>query len=276
MDFMFHRIYRGPLKAAIFDWAGTTVDFGCMAPASVFVELFEKHGVQVTVEQARQPMGMHKKDHLRVMLSMPSIASQWQKEKGHTPGHADVDMLFTEFVPMQVACIGKHTDLVPGVLEVISELRRRGLRIGSTTGYNDVMMSVLTPEAAKAGYEPDSMVCVNEVPEGRPSPWMALECAKRLGVYPMESIVKVGDTPVDIGEGLNAGMWTVGVIEHGNEVGLSEVDLHALPDEVRKSRFEYARQRLAGAGAHFLIQSIRELPVIIDSINTRLARGERP
>ncbi|MCC6699087.1 MAG: phosphonoacetaldehyde hydrolase [Candidatus Hydrogenedentes bacterium] len=270
------RGYRGPLKAAIFDWAGTTVDYGCCAPAAVFLDVFEKRGIAVTQEQAREPMGMHKRDHIRVMCRMQPIAEQWSARYGRQPSEEDVESMFQEFVPLQLAVIEKHADIIPGTIETMAALRTRGMGIGSTTGYNDAMMRLLVPKAAEGGYAPDVVVCVSDVPEGRPAPWMALEAAKQLGVYPVEAIVKVGDTVADIGEGLNAGMWTVAVVEHGNEVGLPEADLVRLTSAERKDRLSRARQRLLDAGAHYAVETIADLPEVLDRIDERLRQGEKP
>lgn len=276
MEFNFRRHYCGSIKAVIFDWAGTTCDFGCMAPAAVFIEVFLRRGIKVTSEQAREPMGMHKKDHIRAMAQMEPIATQWRAKFGAVPSEPDVESLFQQFVPMQLEAIGKHADVIPGTVECVNALRTRGLKIGATTGYNVEMMNVLATEAKRQGYAPDVSVAVTEVPAGRPAPWMALECAKRLGVYPVESIVKVGDTPADIGEGLNAGMWTVGVVQHGNEVGLTEAELAALDAADRAARFDRAQNRLAQSGAHYVVATIAEIPAVVDVINARLARGEKP
>ena len=275
-SFLFKRSYHGLVQAAIFDWAGTMVDFGCMAPASVFVDVFKKHGVEPTMEQAREPMGMHKKDHIRVMMHMPAIQAAWMQAHGVAPTEADVEALFQEFVPMQLACIAKHADIIPGALDCVANLRSMGMKIGSTTGYNNAMMDILVPAAAKQGYTPDNVVAVTEVPAGRPAPWMALESAKRLGVYPVESIVKIGDTPADIAEGLNAGMWSVGVVDHGNEVGMTQATLEALEANEREARIERASVRLAQAGAHYVVNTIAEVPIVIDEICSRLAAGEKP
>lgn len=268
--------YRGPIKAVVFDWAGTTVDFGCCAPAAVFVEVFKRRGITLTVEEARGPMGMHKRDHIRALLALDRVAAQWAERHGFPPTDTDVDSLFEEFVPLQIEAIRKHADLIPGTLECVAALRERGIRIGSTTGYNDAMMAALIPEAARAGYRPDAIVCVSDVPEGRPAPWMALEAAKRLGVYPLSAVVKVGDTPADVAEGLNAGMWTIAVVEHGNEVGLSLSELAALDSAQRDARLARARERLRAAGAHDIAETIADVPGIVNTINARLTRGERP
>lgn len=274
--FVYERRYRGTVKAVIFDWAGTTCDYGCCAPAAVFASLFTKHGIEVTMLQAREPMGMHKRDHIAAMLDMEPIAAQWEAKHGRRPDDSDVAMLFEEFVPMQVAAIEQYSDLIPGTLDTVAYLRQEGIQIGSTTGYNDEMMAKLVPAAKKAGYTPDAMVSVSDVPKGRPEPWMALEAAKRLGVFPMEAIVKVGDTPADILEGLNAGMWSVGVAQAGNEVGLSEAELRALDAKTLGAKLERAYHRLQTAGAHYVVDSIADVPGVIDAITTRLIQGDRP
>jgi phosphonoacetaldehyde hydrolase len=88
--------------------------------------------------------------------------------------------------------------------------------------------------------------------------------------------VKVGDTPVDMAEGLNAGMWAVGVAEAGNEVGLSLEELRTLAPEDRAARRDHARDVLTRAGAHLVVSSIAELPPAIAQINAWLAEGRRP
>lgn len=263
------------VKAVIFDWAGTTVDFGCCAPAAVFIEVFRRKGIEVTLEQARGPMGMHKRDHIRILTQLGPIAEQWSATYGRRPTEEDVEAMFAEFVPLQVEAIANHADIIPGVLETVSALRARGIKIGSTTGYNAEMMAVLTPLAAKAGYTPDCMVCVSDVKEGRPAPDMALEAAKRLGVAP-SLCVKVGDTVADIKEGLNAGMWSIGVVDHGNEVGLSKAEFEALAPLELAARRRRAQRTLVHAGAHYVANTIRDVPTCIDTVNKRLASGDQP
>jgi phosphonoacetaldehyde hydrolase len=161
-------------------------------------------------------------------------------------------------------------------LETVTTLRAQGLKIGSTTGYNRAMLDALLPLAAAQGYSPDCAVAASEVRAGRPSPYMAWEAAARLGVHPAWACVKVGDTPVDMAEGKNAGMWAVGVAEAGNEVGLSLEELHALSPEDRAARRDHAHDVLTRAGAHLVIGSIADLVPAIHQINAWLAEGRRP
>mgnify|MGYP001163889567 FL=1 len=276
MDFLFHRVYRGPLKMVVLDWAGTTVDFGCFAPAGVFVRVFTEMGVEISMREAREPMGLHKRDHIRAISHMERVAAAWVEQHGRSCSEADVEAMFERFVPLQLEVLSDHAQLIPEVLLAQASFRRRGFAVGTTTGYNREMMDVLVPLAKRQGYEPDHVVCASEVPAGRPAPWMALRNAEHLGIYPLESCVKIGDTPSDIAEGLNAGMWSVGVVMSSNELGMN-------PDEIRRAdsselerRKEWARGRMLGAGAHFVIDSLSDVNEVLDEIGDRLKRGERP
>ena len=150
------------------------------------------------------------------------------------------------------------------------------MKIGSTTGYTRVLMDVLAPEASARGYAPDAIVCADEVPAGRPYPWMCYLNQIQLGVYPGEVCVKIGDTVPDIEEGLNAGMWTIGVVQCGNEIGLSESEIGQLPPLELEARLKAGHKHLRYAGAHYSIDSLSEVPALIDAINERLVHGERP
>src|SRR4029077_3970983 len=158
MDFVFRRSYRGPLKAVILDWAGTTMDYGCFAPAVVFMEVFRRKGVDISIEQAREPMGAHKRMHIGLIAKNESVAENWKKVHQRKPDDNDVEKMFQDFVPLQLKCLADYADLVPGTLEAITDFRRRGLKIGSTTGYTEEMMALLLDEARKRGYVPDSTV----------------------------------------------------------------------------------------------------------------------
>jgi phosphonoacetaldehyde hydrolase len=276
MEFIFKRSYRGPLKAALLDWAGTTLDYGCFAPAVVFVDVYRRKGVDITIEEAREPMGAHKKVHIRQISKNEGVAKKWKQVHGRTPNEEDVEAMFRDFIPLQLECLAQYADLVPGTLETVAELRRRGLKIGSTTGYTGEMMTLLQAEAKKRGYEPDSTVCATQVPAGRPYPYMCLQNAINLQVYPMESVVKVGDTLPDIEEGLNAGMWTIGLAKTGNEMGLTEAQVTALDPEIREAKLARAYKRMHQSGAHFVVDGISDVLPALDEINQRLATGERP
>ncbi len=272
----YRRAYTGPLQGVILDWSGTTVDYGCIAPAKVFVDIFSDQGVPVSMMEARVPMGLYKRDHIRQITQMPAVAGRWQEKHGRLPDENDVQAMYDAFIPRQIACIADYSDPIPGVTEMVKEFHKRGLKIGSTTGYTRAMMDVLLPVVAKKGYSPDCLVCPDEVASGRPAPWMSFQNAMRLGVYPMESFVKIGDTVVDIAEGLNAGAWTIALAKTGNEMGLTEQEMAALSPDELSTRLKPVYERLNQAGAHYVVDGLADVLPILDHINERLAQGEKP
>jgi phosphonoacetaldehyde hydrolase len=276
MEFYFRRSYRGPVKAILLDWAGTTMDYGCYAPAIVFIEVYKRKRVPITIDEARAPMGAHKKVHIRKILQSEPVKERWQAQYNRLPNEDDVEAMFRDFVPLQLACLADYADLIPGTLEAIAKFRQRGLKIGSTTGYTREMMDILLSEAKKRGYEPDATVCAADVPAGRPAPYMVLQNMINLQVYPPEAIIKVDDTLPGIEEGLNAGTWSIGLAKTGNEIGLNEKEIEQLDPQVLQSKLERAYTRMAQSGAHYVIDGIWELDPLIDEINERLKRGERP
>ena len=260
----------------VLDWAGTTQDFGSQAPVGAFVEVFARFGVPITAAQARGPMGVFKLDHIRAIAEMPEVAALWRATHRSGCTETDVYAMYQELVPIQEAVLPKFCQLIPGTVEAIAEVRRRGYKVGSTTGYPRSVGEIAARRAIEQGYEPDVMVCSDEVQGGRPEPWMLLRAMEQMRVFPPSAVVKVGDTIADIQEGLNAGTWTVGVTNTGNYVGLDRDELAALPSDQRARLFRHAVEVLRGAGAHYLIGSIGELPPVLDEIEICLALGERP
>ncbi len=274
--FRFQREYRGPIQAVILDWAGTTQDFGVFAPAVVFVDVFERWGVPITMDEARAPMGLFKLDHIRAITKMPAVAARWREAKGSDVAEDDVQGMFRDFQPLQVEAMTRYAQLIPGTVEAVDEMKRRGYRIGSTTGFMRAAADVALREAEKQGYVPDSTVCADEVPAGRPEPWMVLRNLENLRVYPPAAAVKIGDTKIDIDEGLNAGCWTIGLSAAGNYVALSRDEFLALPYEQRRELVVRSDDMLRRQGAHYVVETIADVMPCLDDIEARLARGERP
>jgi len=276
MPFKYQRSYHGPVEAVILDWAGTTMDYGCMAPAAVFMDVFERQGVPISMEEARVPMGAHKRVHIQQLTEMESIRKRWQKKFDREPNDDDVSRMFADFVPSQIACLSTYSTMIPGTIDTIKTLRQRGIKIGTTTGYLTEMVAVNLKDAKTQGYEPDVTVCASDVPAGRPYPYMCLLNAIRLGITTMEACVKVDDTVPGIAEGLNAGMWTVGFSVSGNEVGMGLEDWNQLSTAEQGKKREQARQHLLHSGAHYVVDSIADLLPCVDDIQDRITRGEKP
>jgi phosphonoacetaldehyde hydrolase len=264
------------LQAVILDWAGTTVDFGSLAPVAALRRVFEENGVPVTAAEVREHMGTLKKDQIRSICASDRVAAAWSARYGHAPAESDVERLFTEFLPRQSEILAEFSAPIADVPPTIELWRAAGLRIGSTTGYTRALLDVVLPVAAAQGYAPDVSVTPDEAGGGRPKPFMCYRNALLLGVYPLWHCVKIGDTPSDVHEGLNAGMWTIGITATGNEVGLSQGEWGALSAQERCQREKEAAGRLTSAGAHFTAPSLAACAGILEEIDRRLAAGEKP
>jgi len=277
-DYVYSRGYRGKVKAVILDWSGTTADAYVLAPAVVFVDVFKKHGVEISMAEARGPMGLRKDLHIKALTEVPEIAERWKGVHGKYPGQAEVDAMFADFVPMQLECLCDYTALLPGVAETTQTLQAEGIKIGSSTGFVRSMVDILEADAKTQGYVPDASVAGDEVEHGaRPKPFMVYKNLDMLDVHPIQSVVKVDDTVSGVGEALEAGCWGVGIARYSNYMDIDSFDhVKSLSDAEIARRLAFTREILRKAGAHYVIDTFDELPAVIEDVNARLARGEKP
>lgn len=264
------------LKAIVFDWAGTMIDHGCLAPAIVFQEIFSQRGVTITPDQAREPMGMAKRAHIAAVAAMPEVAASWLAAHGTSCQDSDIDAMYADFLPLQKRTLAAHSGMIEGAVEMAAWCREQGLKIGSSTGYTRELMETVTAAAKQQGYVADCVLCSEDAPEGRPAPWLLFEAAKRMNVYPLWHIVKVDDTPVGIQAGRNAGCWTVGITRTGNGVGLSMEEVQSLPPEQLARQCNTAEAKLRTAGAHYVIETVADLRPVLADIDQRIDQGQHP
>lgn len=250
----------GKYKAVIFDWAGTTVDYGCFAPVQAFVEVFKHFGIEPTIKEVREPMGMLKKDHIRTMLQMERISSLWEIKYRRKWTEEDVEDLYEIFEEKLLSILDQFAEVKPYVLETVKELRKRGIKIGSTTGYTDKMMEIVVPKAKENGYEPDIWFSPDAVGGfGRPYPYMVFKNMQALGIQSVDQVMKVGDTVSDIKEGKNAGVYTVGVVEGSSALGFSEKEYEKLSEEKKKELIVEVKEKFKNAGADAVILNMKKL-----------------
>ena len=259
----------------VFDWAGTTVDYGSSAPAAVFSEIFEEAGVKLTRKEINGPMGMEKKAHIRALLSLDNAGKQWEEHYGRSWTEDDVQALYERFEGRLSEVVARYSVPIEDVVQTVGRLREMGLKIGSTTGYNEQMMENVIPAAKAGGYEPDCIVTPDAAGQGRPSPFMVFECMRRMNVYPPRNVVKVGDTVADILEGKNAGAWSIGILEASNLLGLTKEEYDGMDEAQREEKKAEARQKYLEAGADLVIDSIRELPDAVESLNKAMEKERR-
>ncbi|MDO5410988.1 MAG: phosphonoacetaldehyde hydrolase [Lachnospiraceae bacterium] len=251
---------RNDIEAVIFDWAGTTVDFGCFAPVQAFVEVFKQYGITPTMEEVRKPMGMLKIDHIRTMLNMPRIRQCWVEKYGSEPTEENVNQLFAIFEEKLMSILHLYSDPKPGVVEVVKALREKGLKIGSTTGYTDKMMAIVAPAAKEKGYEPDVCFSPDSTGQkGRPYPYMIFRNMEALGISDVKKVLKIGDTVSDIKEGKNAGVWSAGVVIGSSEMALSEEEYEALSEAEKEAKCKETADKFIAAGADMVFLRLEEV-----------------
>jgi phosphonoacetaldehyde hydrolase len=266
------------LEAVIFDWAGTMVDFGSFAPTQIFVDAFaQAYGFELSLAEARRPMGLGKWQHIEALGQDPDVGPRWVAQFGRPMSKDDVRHIYETFIPLQVERVGAHSALIPGAMELVQALRRQGLKIGSTTGYPREVMQRLMVLAAERGYAPDCTVCADDLAAGaRPGPWMALACVQDLHIGAVSHCVKVDDTVPGIAEGLNAGMWTVGLTLSGSPAGWTHTQYEQADEATRRAVRERVTPMFEAAGAHFVIDTVADLQAVLLDIEERLAMGLRP
>ncbi len=264
-----------PIKAFVFDWAGTMVDFGSVAPVRALQSVFALEGLDLSAAEARADMGMAKRAHITAILGREPMRTAWRELKGAEAGPADIDHLFEAIGPLMEQAATECAVLIPGAVDLVTLLRSKGVRIGSGTGYSREMMRGILPNAAAQGYAPDLVVCAGETAEGRPSPLMTWKALVDLGVWPARACVKVDDAVVGITEGREAGVWTIGVAASGNGVGLDLAEFNALSHD-RTSRVAASADALRAAGADYVVNSIADILALLPELEARITANLYP
>jgi len=255
------------IKAIILDWAGTTVDYGCFAPVNAFVKAFEAHGITPTMDETRAPMGMEKRAHVAKMLEGERLSTLWLEKHGKAPADDDINAIYSKFEPNLFETLKDYTDPLPGVIEAVSQIRLMGIVIGSTTGYTIKMMDVVAPLAKDKGYNPDYIVCPEDVGAGRPAPYMVWRNLQKLGITDIRQVIKIGDTAADMEEGKHAGCICVGVLEGSSMLGLNEDEVKNMEADKLEELMKKAKNEYMKSGADYVIRNICTLPELINSIN---------
>lgn len=270
-------VYRGGVKACIFDWAGTVCDAGVFAPVLTFQKLFEDEGVPITTEEVRAPMGVHKRLHIQAICRNPEVSARWTAKHGKPPTDDDAERIYSKSLSATLDMLPSNSKMIKGVPQTMNRLRQEfGVKIGSSTGYTSEIMEKLKPLAAAEGYIPDSYVTSDLVTTGRPAPSMIYLNMVNMDVFPAQAVVKCDDTTSGITAGLHAGCWTVGIAKTGNYVGMNEAEMEKCDKTVLSNKIQKARDILYSAGAHFVIDTTNDLPGVVAEINKRMAMGIKP
>jgi phosphonoacetaldehyde hydrolase len=226
-------------KLVVFDLDGTLVDPGCQAPVLALLETFAQHRLMLTTAQVRAVVGLVNYEQVRTLLEMPAVGEQFQFVHGRRWNEADAMLLFHDLPAKQIAAYGRHGEIAAEAAECIAELQRRELAIGTTSNLPREVAELLEEALGIEGCGADAGASVDDVPSGRPAPWMIFRLLQQLDVFPPSAVVKVGRAPASAEEAAHAGCWSVTI--GGDEAA-----------------------------------SLADVPAALDQIAARIAAGERP
>lgn len=195
------------IKLFVFDLAGTTVDDsieGVPLVAIAMREAFHKHGYNIDVNVVNKYRGMEKKDALQ------SILNELHKQNDTSP-NIDVDVLFRDFKYFLNENLSSIKNEIPGTTEVFQKLKSTGVKIAVGSGFPHGVVEAITRTLNWTGLV-DFVCSAEKAGHGRPHPAMIQSAMKVFDINDPRTVVKVGDTKVDVEEGKNAACWTISVL----------------------------------------------------------------
>ena len=164
------------VKSIVMDWSGTLTDPFAIAPTVAFVKTFKDYGIDISMDEAREPMGLKKDVHIAKILENKNVHDRFTKIKGFPPTQDTVQELYKMFIPTQLDCIAEYGTLIEGTANTMKNLKQEfGVKLGVTTGFNRSMSNIMLEEAIRQNFTPDSVVASDDVANGmgnRPAPFM--------------------------------------------------------------------------------------------------------
>lgn len=257
------------IRAVIFDWAGTTIDYGNQAPVLAIRKAFQQFGLQVGRRQLYQSNGVDPLTRIQQLLSADDLKQAWYIK------HPDIDVkagaieIYKWFNRDLIETLPQVAKVKAGIPTLISYLRTQDIRFATTSVYTAPMLSQVLPLASEQGFDPQINITAEDV-EGvsRPCPDMLNLAIDKLRIRDCHSVIQVGDTPADILAGQAAGVTTVGIIEGSSLIGLSEEEFSHLPFAKRNSLNNEAAAKLQRAGADYIVQNAKDLMRLIKELDS--------
>ena len=259
------------IKACIFDLGGTIVDRYSLTPFLSLRKVFSDKCINVRDELLFKDMGKSKKEHINEIISDSIVRNQWIRINNCEPNKNDVDKLFNKFNEIQIESSKNLITVLPETKNCIDFLKKNNIKTGTTTGFNKENMEVIKDKLENSNIFIDSYVsstCLNK--PSRPRPFMIHKNLENLNIRTPNEVIKVDDTIVGIEEGLNADCITVGVARWSINMGIYNLsDAFKKKDIELKSNLKKSREVLESSGAHYVINTLDELPNLIKILNLK-------
>ena len=264
------------ITTVILDWSGTTIDALVKAPAVPFQDVFKKHGVTITNTEARLPMGLPKDQHIRQILQNPAVADRWKQVYGRESTLTDAKNLFDDFLPMQLKILSNKDYIkpLPNVIQTLQTLKKMGIKIGLTSGFNCQMTQTILDHSRDIQLESyfDTIIPADHpsIKRGRPHPDAVMSNMISMGCEDVKQCIKVDDTQSGIYEGQRAGVLTMGLTRYNNFNGMYTDDIDQLEKE-NPHAFEklmgQSYSHLEDAKPDYIGETLTDLVEVINKIN---------
>jgi len=195
------------IQLAVFDIAGTTLHDESNVGLVLQQVILERAGLPVTLPEVNEVMGYAKPWAIRYLLQ--------QHQDARYQDDAFINALHDQFVAQMSAHYREHSTVreKTGVGNVLRALKQRGVKVALDTGFDRAITNVIL---GRVGWQRDgiidAVVTSDEVPQGRPYPYMIYRAMEQLGIRSIREVAKIGDTISDLEEGTNAGCpYVIGV-----------------------------------------------------------------
>ena len=254
------------VKACIFDLGGTIVDRYSITPLKSLIETFKIHNINIRNDLIFKDMGIDKRIHIGNILEDKYIFQKWFQEYKRNPDYNDVLKLHQIFKNIQIKKSHK-IDIIPETYSTFEYLKKDNIKIGTTTGFDkknaDIIGKVLNNNVCKL----DNIVSSTCVKKSRPHIDMIYKNMHDLEVSNPKTMIKIDDTNIGIKEGKNAGLWTVGVARWSTYMNVLPENYNNMNDVVIRERLEKSKEKLKQSEPDFIIETLDELPNVVETIN---------
>tara|TARA_Y100000996_G_C22427653_1_gene604215 strand:+ start:27 stop:809 length:783 start_codon:yes stop_codon:yes gene_type:complete len=257
------------IRACIFDLGGTIVDRYSITPLLSLKKIFENRKIYVNNKLIWKDMGMNKKEHITNIVKDGYVSNQWTKRYKDYPDDFDINTLFNEFNEIQYKYSDEMIDILPETKQCMDYLDFNYIKTGCTTGFNKENMDIIKRKLERNSIFLDSYVsssCLDK--PSRPFPFMIEKNLENLEISDPKQVIKLDDTEIGIREGNNAGCITIGVARWSINMKIIDIeDAYGYSIFELQEKLKESRKMLKDSGADYVIDTLDELPRIIEKIN---------
>ena len=196
---------QAPLRPllVVTDLMGTTLrDDGAVLPA--YRAAFAECAIPFTEEELAAKRGAHK-----LSLFTEFAARRYPADDAAKRGAAALEVFERQL--RHFLATGGGTP-IEGAENAVARLRQAGIKVALTSGFDRGLIADIVQHCGW-GELFDAVVYPDEVPAGRPAPYLIFQAMQKTRVEPVARVAAIGDTILDLRAGANAGAgWVIGVL----------------------------------------------------------------